>query len=87
MVSKSITVRQETYSEEPSGTYAGDTSPREDHGHIHRARTDCTPNEEEQQRQLEPEMASIDVGDGGEEREEDCGGEKVRGTNVAGRSK
>ena len=73
-----------TYSKEPGSAYASNTSSREDHGHIHRTCADCTPYEKEQQRKLKSKMASVNVGDGGKQGEEDGRGKKIRGTDVAG---
>lgn len=81
------TTRKGAYSEEPGGAYASDTSPCEDHGHIRCARAKRTPHEEKQQRELKPEMASINVGDGGKKGKEDGGGEEIRCTDVAGVNK
>ena len=41
--------RKVAYSQEPSSAYAGNASPREDHGHINRAGAERTPGEKEQQ--------------------------------------
>ena len=41
--------RKVAYSQEPSSAYAGNASPREDHGHINRAGAERTPDEKEQQ--------------------------------------
>jgi hypothetical protein len=78
--------RKGAYSQEPGSAYAGDASPREDHGHIHRARAECTPDEKEQQRELKSEMPSINVSDGGKQGKEDGGSEEIRGANIAGMS-
>ena len=79
--------RNRSYSKEPSSAYASNASSCKYHGHICSTCTECAPHEKEQQRELKTEMATINIGDRGEQREEDGGGEKIRSTDVAGMMK